>query len=35
MQEHDLGVDGGWGLIMDELVGLTGRIKEAIIKGLG
>lgn len=34
MKEHNLGVDDGWGLIMDELTGLAGKIKEAIIRSL-
>lgn len=34
VKEHNLGEDGIWGLIMDELVGLTGKIKDAIIRSL-
>ena len=34
MKEHNLREDGGWGLIMDELAGLTGKIKKAIIRSL-
>lgn len=34
VKEHNLGEDGIWGLIMDELAGLTGKIKDAIIRNL-
>lgn len=34
MKEHNLREDGSWGLIMDELAELTGKIKEAITKSL-